>query len=406
MLKVKIIGIGPGASELLTVAALNAINSCTILAGDKRMLAQVGVSGKRIEPTIKLSALSEIASQADPEKDVLGILVSGDVGFYSLAQTIAGRLPDCECERYAGISSMVYFAAKLGIAWQDAKVISMHGRQQNFLEAVFTHSKVFSLTDGENSPRVLCAKLNSQGLGDCRVYVGENLSYNNERVVSGSASELAQQDFAPLAVMFVLNAHPRAASGAVHGLDDSLFLRGKAPMTKQEIRCLSISKLSPGRSDVIYDVGAGTGSCSVELALQAPYGEVYAFEQKTDALELLKQNRERFGCSNLIIVPGEASEHLEQYPAPDAVFIGGSSGNLHKILNLIYARSPRCRIVLNAVTLETLAQAVEYYREHANYTIDVVSISAAANKQMGRYNLMMARNPVFIITALPKEICD
>ena len=403
MLRVNIIGIGPGNPDLLTVAAQKAIAESTILAGDQRMLAQVDTTGKRVEPTIKLAVLAQLAAEADPERDVLGVLVSGDVGFYSLAQTITGRLPNCICKRYAGISSAVYFAAALNLPWQDAHMMSMHGRQQHFVEAVFSHHKVFTLTDPDNSPRALCQQLVAQGLGDCLVHVGENLSYPEERIVSGTAAELAQQDFAKLAVMYVLNSHPQAASGAVHGLDDESFIRGKAPMTKQEVRALSVSKLAPRRSDVIYDIGAGTGSCSIEFALQAPYGEVYAFEQKEDALALLAQNKERFGCDNLTIVAGEASEHLTEYPVPDCVFIGGSSGNLDVFLDTLYARNPRCRIVLNAITLETLAQVVDYYQAHPAYTLDVVSLSAAANKKLGRYNLMMARNPVFIMTAVPVE---
>ena len=404
MLQVKVIGIGPGNPELLTGAAQQALAACTLLAGDKRMLSQLESSGKRLFPTIKTAELVEIAKAADPERDILGILVSGDVGFFSLAQTIAGKLPDCRVERYCGISSLVYFAAKLGLAWEDAKIISMHGRNQNLVRAVRENKKVFALTGGENSVARLCAELTAHGLGAVQVYAGESLSYPEEKLSRGTAAELAGQTFSSLAVMFVLNPQPvQAFSTRVHGLDDSLFLRGKAPMTKQEVRSVSISKLNPARDAVLYDVGAGTGSCSVEMALQAPLGKVYALEQKEEALGLLAENKKLFGTENLEIVPGEASASIPALPAPDGAFIGGSSGNMAAILDLLYAKNPACRIVINVIALETLAAVISYYQQKAGYTLDVVQIFAAENKKLGRYNLMMAQNPIYVITAVAEE---
>ena len=404
MLQVKVIGIGPGNPELLTGEAQKALATCTLLAGDKRMLSQLESSGKRLFPTIKTAELVEIAKAADPERDILGILVSGDVGFFSLAQTIAGKLPDCRVERYCGISSLVYFAAKLGLAWEDARIISMHGRNQNLVRAVRENKKVFALTGGENSVARLCAELTAHGLGALQVYAGESLSYSEEKLSRGTAAELAGQTFSSLAVMFVLNPQPvQAFSTRVHGLDDSLFLRGKAPMTKQEVRSVSISKLNPARDAVLYDVGAGTGSCSVEMALQASLGKVYALEQKEEALGLLAENKKLFGTENLEIVPGEASASIPALPAPDGAFIGGSSGNMAAILDLLYAKNPACRIVINVIALETLAAVISYYQQKAGYTLDVVQIFAAENKKLGRYNLMMAQNPIYVITAVAEE---
>ena len=403
MLKVNVIGIGPGNPDLLTGAARQAIAESTILAGDKRMIGQFG-EGKKVYPTIKPAELAEIAASADTAKDIFGILVSGDVGFFSLAKTIAGKLPHCEVKRYCGISSLVYFASLLQMSWDDAKIISMHGRQQNLVFAVLQNKKVFSLTGGDNSPQALCRKLCEQGLGEVKVHVGSNLSYPDEKVVSGTAEEIAKGNFPSLSVMMILN---DKADGSVrkkvHGLDDDLFLRGKAPMTKQEIRAVSISKLQPRPDDVIYDIGAGTGSCSVELALQAPLGKLYAFEMKEDALELLRLNKERFHCENMEIIAGEASAKIEETPVPDCVFIGGSSGNMEKMLDSLYSRNPECRIVINVIALETLCAVVEYYKAKPEYELDVVNIASAYNKKLGRYNLMMAQNPIYIITALKKR---
>ena len=401
MLRVNIVGIGPGNPKLLTGAAREAIEQSTILIGDKRMLANFA-SGKRTYDTIKTAEICNICSEADADKDVVSVLVSGDVGFFSLAKTISGKLPDCECVRYCGISSLVYFAQLLEMSWDDAKIVSMHGRRQNFIEAVAHNKKVFALTGGENSPQALCAKLCAHGLGGVTVYVGENLSYDDEKVTCLTAEEGAEKTFGSLSVMMIINEDAKDLAHNVHGLSDDLFIRSKVPMTKQEIRAVSVSKLMPQETDVIYDIGAGTGSCSIELALQAKRGMVYAFERNPEALELIEKNKELFGVENLTVVAGEASENLEAMPVPDCVFIGGSGGNLCKMLDCIYSKNANCRVVVNAITVETLIEVVEYYKQREDYALDIVNVFAARAKKLGAYNLMMSQNPVYIMTALKK----
>ena len=403
MLKVNIIGIGPGNPDLLTGAARQAIAESNILIGDKRMLSAFADSGKTVYDTIKTSAIAEIAAKADPAKDVLAVLVSGDVGFFSLAKTISGKLPDCECVRYCGISSLVYFASKLQLSWDDAKIVSMHGRDQNLVAAVAQNKKVFSLTGGEHSPQALCKQLCEHGMGQVTVYVGENLSYPEEKITQGTAEEISALNFPSLSVMMLLNDEANGFVPTVHGLADDLFMRSKVPMTKQEVRSVSMSKLMPKATDLIYDIGAGTGSCSVELALIAKQGKVWAFERNPVAVELLGKNKELFGLSNLEIIAGEALENIKTMPAPDCVFVGGSGGDLCEMLDVIYAKNSKCRVVINAITVETLAQVAAYYKEHEDYSLEIVNVFVARGKHLGSYNLMIAQNPVYVMTALKKE---
>lgn len=402
MLRVNIVGIGPGNPELLTGAARQAIAGSNILIGDKRMLAAFADPSKKVYDTIKTSVIAEIAAAADPEKDVLAVLVSGDVGFFSLAKTISGKLPDCECVRYCGISSLVYFASRLQMSWDDARIVSMHGRRQNLTAAVAASKKVFSLTGGENSAQYLCARLCEHGFGSVKVYVGENLSYPEEKITCGTAEELSHREFPSLSVMMILN-DEAGSEPVVHGLSDDMFLRGKVPMTKQEVRSVSMSKLAPRPADLIYDIGAGTGSCSVELALLAPRGKVLAFERNPEAVELLGKNKERFGLANLEIVAGEALENIKGMPAPDCVFVGGSGGDLCEMLDVIYGKNSRCRVVINAITIETLAEVAAYYKDKKDYSLEIVNVFAARSRHLGSYSLMMAQNPVYVMTALKKE---
>ena len=403
MLKVNIIGIGPGNPDLLTGAARQAIAESNILIGDKRMLSAFADSSKTVYDTIKTSAIAEIAAKADPQKDVLAVLVSGDVGFFSLAKTISGKLLDCECVRYCGISSLVYFASKLQLSWDDAKIVSMHGRDQNLVAAVAQNKKVFSLTGGDHSPQALCKQLCEHGMGQVTVYVGENLSYPEEKITQGTAEEISALNFPSLSVMMLLNDEANGFAPTVHGLADDLFMRSKVPMTKQEVRSVSMSKLMPKATDLIYDIGAGTGSCSVELALIAKQGKVWAFERNPVAVELLGKNKELFGLSNLEIIAGEALGNIKTMPAPDCVFVGGSGGDLCEMLDVIYAKNSKCRVVINAITVETLAQVAAYYKEHEDYSLEIVNVFVARGKHLGSYNLMIAQNPVYVMTALKKE---
>ena len=402
-LRVNIVGIGPGNPDLLTGEARQAIAASNILLGDKRMLSAFADSSKTVYDTIKTSAIAEVAAKADPARDVLAVLVSGDVGFFSLAKTISGKLPDCECVRYCGISSLVYFASKLQLSWDDAKIVSMHGRDQNLVAAVAQNKKVFSLTGGDHSPQALCKQLCEHGLGQVLVYVGENLSYPEEKITQGTAEEISALNFPSLSVMMLLNDEANCFEPTVHGLADDLFMRSKVPMTKQEVRSVSMSKLMPKATDVIYDIGAGTGSCSVELALIAKQGKVWAFERNPVAVELLGKNKELFGLTNLDVIAGEALENIKTMPAPDCVFVGGSGGDLCEMLDVIYAKNSKCRIVINAITVETLAQVAAYYKEHPDYSLEIVNVFVARSKKLGSYNLMMAQNPVYVMTALKKE---
>jgi precorrin-6B C5,15-methyltransferase / cobalt-precorrin-6B C5,C15-methyltransferase len=403
MLEVYIIGIGPGNPDLLTKEASSAIAKSNVLIGDKRMLSLYEASGKITHATIKPSEIMEIIKTLNSEQDVVGILVSGDVGFFSLTKTLAEKLINCRVKRCPGISSLVYFAQALNMAWDDAKIVSMHGRNNNLISAVFQNHKVFSLTGGDNNVAVLCQDLCNNDLRNVQIYVGENLSYPEEKITIGTAEELAKQVFPSLAVMMIINENPKPFARRVHGLADEMFMRTKVPMTKQEVRAISISKLAPKPTDTIYDIGAGTGSCSIELALQATDGVVYAFERNHEAVELIEKNKKRFNLSNLNIVEGEADIAIKEAPFPDCVFVGGSGGNLHSMLDTLYAKNNNLRIVMNAITLETLAEITCYYKDKTDFSLEIVNVFIARSKKLGSYNLMMAQNPIYIITAVKKE---
>lgn len=204
--------------------------------------------------------------------------------------------------------------------------------------------------------------------------------------------------------MMIENDDARPWQRPVHGLADEAFLRGKAPMTKQEIRSVALSKLAPAADAVVYDIGAGTGSCTVELALQAPFGRVYAFEINDDALRVLKQNIAHFDLSNVTVVAGDARERLKDIETPpNYAFIGGTKGRLAAILDELYGKNEACAVVVTAITIETLAALTTYYGSHPGYDFDITQVSAARSQKVGASHLMMAQNPIFIVTIVRRS---
>ena len=274
--------------------------------------------------------------------------------------------------------------------------MSVHGRQADPVGAVRSHPKTFLLTGGQTRAQDICAQLTERGLGAVEIAVGERLSYPDERIVTGTAAELAGQEFADLAVLLAENPCPMTRPYTTHGLPDDDFLRGDVPMTKEEVRTLALSKLRLKADSVVWDVGAGTGSVSMECALACPAGRVFAVEKSPEGVLLLEANKVHHNAASLTIVRGTAPAALADLPAPDRVFIGGTSGGLSAILDVIFEKNPAARVVCTAVTLETVAEAAKLFAGLEG--ADMVQVSATRTRQAGRYHLMDAQNPVWIFS--------
>lgn len=393
--KITLIGIGMGTLENMTLEALEACRSADVLIGAKRMLEAVDGLAK---PRYAAYLAEDIKSflREHPEYEKAAILLSGDVGFYSGAKKLMDSFPEDEVQICCGISSVVYLCGRLHMAWDDVKLVSVHGRSQNLVAAVRTHEKVFALVGKQESFHRLCRELQEYGLGQVTVHVGSRLSYPEEQLWSGRPAELMEQEIGDLAAVLIENPHPETV--VPHGLEDECFLRDKVPMTKSEVRSISLSKLELERDSVIYDVGAGTGSVSIEMALQASDGKVYAIEKNREAVSLIEKNKRKFGVSNLEVTEGLAPDALEDLPVPTHAFIGGSSGNLEKILGLLLKKNPRIRVVINAIALETVAEAVACMKKLPVERVDMVSVSIGKAKEVGSYHMMMGQNPVYVIS--------
>ncbi len=415
MKKIYLVGIGMGNIETLTEQGRKAIEASELLIGAERMVNAFPDYQGDVCYAISPSRIMDYISE-HPDHKMIAVIFSGDVGFFSGAKKLSqlieeqkqsrsvGKNPvgsfwnEYETEFIPGISSLQYFSAKLKLPWEDTKVVSLHGREDNIMGAVWNHSKIFFLTGGDYTVRKVCQILLENNLEEATVHVGERLSYPNERILSATPGSLAGEEFDPLAVMLVENEKIIQRSVITHGIRDELFLRGQVPMTKSEIRSISLSKLQLRPGDVIYDIGAGTGSVSIEMAYQAYEGSVYAVEYNEEALGLIRQNTEQFGVWNVKVIEGKAPEALVDLPVPDRAFIGGSKGKLAEILELLVKKNPRIRVVVNAITLETMAEAINQFQKLGFEDIDIVQIFAAHGKTAGNYHMMQGQNPIFIIS--------
>lgn len=393
---ITLIGMGSGTPESLTAQGLAALQNAGLILGAKRLLEQLpqGCTEHRkalYQPEDVLAALA-----ADPEVDA-ALVYSGDTGFYSGAAQLLPMLRafGISCRVLPGLSSVQLLAAAVGRPWQDWTLVSAHGCACDPVSACMNHKTVFFLTGGAETPATLCAALTAAGLGDAHALVGENLGTPDEKIHFGTAQELAGQTFASLSVLLVEHAvHPERRTP---GLPDEAFIRGEVPMTKQEVRAAALAKLAVRPADTLWDVGAGTGSVSVELALAAPRGHVYAVECDPEACGLIRQNRERFHACNLTLVEGRAPAALADLPAPDAVFIGGTKGGMEAVVDTVLARNLNARICVSAIALETLSAAVAALTAHG-LAAEVTQIAVSRTRPAGRLHLLMANNPIFLIT--------
>lgn len=394
--RVTIVGIGPGSREAMTAEVRRALEEADCLIGAKRMLEAGLRPNQTVFDAVSPAKIAEYINN-HPEFNRFTVAMSGDVGFFSGAKKLLPLLSGCEVTVLPGLSSLVYLCARLGTSYEDVRPVSLHGRDHDLVPDIRKNRRVFTLVGGENGIGLLCKQLTEAGLGGVKVSVGENLSYPQEKVAVGTAAELAELTFESLSVALIEN--PTADPVVTHGLPDEAFQRTESvPMTKSEVRSVCLSKLALTEHAICWDVGAGSGSVAIEMALQANSGQVFAIERKDTAVELLRENTRRFGLENLSVVPGLAPEACLCLPAPTHVFIGGSAGNMRQILDEILGKNPNARIVATAVTLESIAELTQCMKEIPFTTTEVVSMTVARDRKAGPYHLMMGQNPIFIFT--------
>lgn len=408
MRKVTIIGAGPGNPDLLSRAAFDAIDTADVVIGAHRALAGLDVPPDvvRCELVKTADIVAALTDAASWQRAV--VVMTGDVGLFSGARRLVEALSgdaQVDVRVIPGISSASYLAARLARPWQDWRFASAHGVACDIVAEAERAGELFLVTSGGEDPSRLSGELVQAGFGDARVTVAERLSYPDERITCATASEIAGQTFDDLNVMLIDFAGGAGSPAnsrwpyASSGIPDELFIRGDVPMTKQEVRAVALAKLRLTATDTVWDVGAGTGSVSIEAALVARAGSVWAVERNVAGVQLIRENADAFGCGNVHAVPGVAPEVLAKLPVPDAVFVGGSAGELPSIVEAAFEKNSQVRLCVPCVTVETLTEACALLSGSRFKGFEACQVSAARAENVGSHHLMKAQNPVFLVSA-------
>ena len=417
--KIILSGIGMGNTDGMTREAYHAFEEAEVIFGAERMLENLPGKGIKVPYYRADDIISYLIEH--PQYTKVAAAFSGDSGFYSGAQSMKKALEEAnekgilksETTILPGISSVSALAARFGVSWNDAVLASIHGRRTNVVNLVRKNTKVFLLLSGKNDFEMLVNKFREAGINHVKISAGYRLSYPDEKLFTFYLDEFKTKLFdLPEGVYTCLIENEDCEEQILTpGIDDEIFSRTKVPMTKNEVRVLSISRLELTKNAVVYDVGSGTGSVSIECARLSPDIFVFAIEQKEEAANLTKENAVRLGLSDqVVVINKKAPEGFEELPTPTHVFIGGSSGALSDILSAIQKKlivkentkgktdkaSKGVRVVINAVSLETIAQITKLIQTYPVKHVQLTQIQASRAHKLGSYNLMQAQNPVLI----------
>ena len=380
---------GAGLGEFTSEVA-NAVNESDVVIADSRFAGMIP-AGKKIIPVKNFS-------QLENESGKILILVSGDPGVFSLLPVIKNRYPDENIRVLPGISSLQAICAHACETWHNAAVLSGHGRSLSagqFLNTVERNRVTILFCDKNISPSWACEKLAC--IDGVDVFIGSCLGGNDERIFSGSPERFAGCDFPELSIILIRNKNPYTPERLL--LRDRDFLREpRIVMTNESVRSVIISRLEMRNDSVLWDIGAGSGSISVNAGNIFPFSEIHAVDFNPSAAKLISLNAQKFHLHNVTIHNKRALDVIDELPTPTHIFIGGTGGELSGLLRHISAMNTPLRIVIACVTLETLTEAYTTLKDFANF--EAVQISASSSKTLApSLTMMKAQNPVTILSA-------
>ena len=398
---VQVIGMGMAAGAL-GHAARTALEQAELIIGAAAHLAAFPelAAEKRPYPS-PMSGLWEVLRANAGRR--IALLASGDPLFYGISSTLLRHLSPEHLVFHPNVSSIQAAFARLGRPWDHVQCVSLHGRPLASLRAALQSNRLYALlTDRDNSPTAIARVLVETGFGESDLWIAEDLGAPTERLRHFRAVALAHEDceFSPLNVVILETRGPGGVLPEFPGIPDAGFSTGAEPgkglLSKREVRLMILSLLAPRAGEIGWDVGAGCGGVSVEWARWNPHGSVHAIECHPERLEHLGINRDRFGVvSNLHIVPGRAPEALAELPDPQAVFVGGSSGGLREMLDVVWARlQPGGRLVASAVTEDS---RVELHGFAGDRAAEWTELSVARGERLAGQRVMRPYLPVLLM---------
>lgn len=402
MKSIHVIGAGIAGQEGFTPQALELIEQSDLLCGTEALLDLFpDYSGERLiiddhHPGSMVSALEEGDRRAV-------VLASGDPLFFGVGRYLLRNLPDELIEFLPNVTSVQYAFAKIREPWDDAVFISVQGRElKDVVDRIVANDKAAVLTDSSGTPGMIGRELLSRNRSGYKAYLCENLGTADEKIRVTDVRGLLELDAAPLNVLLLIKEYEDENLQYIPtlGIPDDEFVSIKKLITKEEVRVITLAKLKLRHDMCLWDIGAGSGSLCIEADHLLPNGRIFAIERNEECRQFIKENLERFNARNVTLIEGDAPGCLEELPDPDRIFIGGSGGRLWDILDTADQRlASGGRIVMNAITLDTLTAANEFFG-NAGYQVEVVTVNIARTRPHSNYKMFEAYNPVYVLTAV------
>jgi precorrin-6Y C5,15-methyltransferase (decarboxylating) len=405
---VSIIGIGDDGLDGASEAVRRLILDADLLVGNERVLSLAPTSkAARMTLGADVEGVAERIVAAVDKR--VAVLVSGDPLFYGLARFLCERIGQDKCEIVPHVSSMQLAFARVKESWDDAYLTNLASHTLDaVVDRIRTAEKVGLFTTEECGPDAVARTLVKRRIDYFTAYVCENLGARNERVTRGSLAEIAAQEFDPLNVMILvrtpdaLDAPRDAQQRSSFGNSDETFVQSKPKhglLTPAEVRSVALAQMALTARSVVWDVGAGSGSVSVEAALLCPAGQVFAIEQDAEDAELIRENADRFGATSVTSVVGRAPEVWADLPDPDAVFMEGSGREVVRLAELAFERlKPGGRLVASLASIDSLHELRQALVAHTSLVnVWMLNISRGTD-QLERLRFA-ALSPAFLIAA-------
>lgn len=411
MTPIQVIGIGLDGPAGLSTALHQLVLQADVLAGSDRHLSYFPDHPAQRWPLTGIEMQLQAYLQ-HPHPGLAVILVSGDPFFFGLGRQLLNSLPAATMTFHPHVSSVQLAFSRVKLPWQGAALVSAHGRSLECLgQSLKTGADPIAvLTDTTHTPAAIARLVQSLELpAQYRLWVCENLGGADERVQSVSLAMAQEQVFSPLNVVILqrVSIAPEETNIPLVGIPDQAFFRfpdRPGLMTKREVRVLSVAELALQPQQVIWDIGAGTGSVSIELARLVSDGQVWAIEKTTAGSQLIRQNAERFGTPNVTVVHGPAPEALANLPHPHRVFVGGSQGQLLAILDCCAQRLlPAGRIVIALATIEHVADVSYWLRQFPQWEGRFQQISVSRSTAVGASTRWTPLNPITLVCLTPRQ---
>lgn len=396
--KIYLVGAGMAGWEGFSSKALEIIGKAEVLIGHQRHLDIFpDFTGQKTE----LGDLSELLDFLQKTDKRVAILASGDPTFFGISRFLLRNLPKERIEIFTNVTSMQYAFSRIKEPWDDAIFVSVHGRGMHAaLDKIVAAEKACVLTDKVNTPSAIARELIERGAEGYEAWLCEDLGLPTEKFTRSDLRGLLELKPSDLNILILIRTYePNLVQYPLIGIDDDEFQTTKKLITKQEVRAVTLSKLQLQDDLVLWDIGAGSCSVSIEASNLMPNGRIFAVERNPQCVGFINENLKKFCTRNVKLVEAYAPEGLEDLPDPDRVFIGGAGGQLEEIIDAVDKRlKADGMIVLNAVTLDTLTKAVEFLEDHG-YTVEATCVNIAKTRRLTEYKMFEAQNPVYIITA-------